>query len=263
MIVGIFQFEPLFGQVDHNLKKIEQAAQKHDFDLLVLPELCTTGYQFVSHEEVGSLAEPVPGGETVARLTRLAQDKNAHIVVGLAEKEGEKIYNTAVLIGPEGVVGKYRKLHLFDEEKLFFTHGNLGLPVFEVAGTTVGLLVCFDWIFPEAARTLALKGAELICQPANLVLPYCQDAMVTRAIENRLFTITANRVGSEARGGKPRLHFTGKSQVVTPRGERILAFSEKEEHLRVVEIDPTQARDKWVTPRNHLFEERRPDVYEL
>ncbi len=160
-------------------------------------------------------------------------------------------------------MGKYRKLHLFDEEKLFFSPGNLELPVFKIGSVTVGLLVCFDWIFPEAARTLALKGAEIICQPANLVLPYCQGAMVTRAIENRVFTVTANRVGSEARGGKPLLHFTGKSQVVSPKGEKLLTFSEKEEHLRVVEIEPTEARDKWVTPRNHIFEERRPDSYEL
>ena len=263
MKIAIFQFAPVFGHIGANLKRIEEASRKAEFDLLVLPELCTTGYQFVSHEEVLELSEPVPGGETTERLTQLAREKDAHIVVGLAERENEKFYNTAALIGPQGLVGKYRKLHLFDEEKLLFSPGNLGLPVFKIGSVTVGLLVCFDWIFPEAARTLALKGAEIICQPANLVLPYCQGAMVTRAIENRVFTVTANRVGSEARGGKPLLHFTGKSQVVSPKGENLLTFSEKEEHLRVVEIEPTEARDKWVTPRNHIFEERRPDSYEL
>ncbi len=263
MKVGIFQFAPLFGHVGANLKKIEEAARKVSFDLLVLPELCTTGYQFVSHEELADLAEPVPGGETTERLTLLAREKGAHIVAGLAEREGEKFYNTAALIGPEGLAGKYRKLHLFDEEKLFFSPGNLGLPVFQVDSVAVGLLVCFDWIFPEAARTLALKGADVICQPANLVLPYCQAAMVTRAIENRVFTVTANRVGSEARGGKPPLRFTGKSQIISPGGKKLLAFSEKEEHLKVADIEPSEARDKWVTPRNHIFEERRRDAYEL
>ena len=261
MKIAIFQFAPRFAQVEANLQKIEHAVQGVDFDLLILPELCTTGYQFVSHEEVVELAEAIPEGPTTERLTRLAREKSAHIVASLAEKEGEQLYNSAALVGPEGLVGKYRKLHLFDEEKLFFNRGNLGLPVWDIGTAKIGLLICFDWIFPEAARTLALKGADVLCQPANLILPYCQDAMVTRALENRVFTVTANRVGAEARGGKPQLVFTGKSQVVAPNGERLLQFSEREERLRVVEIHPEAARDKWITPRNHLFEERRPDAY--
>ncbi|NOY77059.1 MAG: acyltransferase [Calditrichaeota bacterium] len=263
MKTAIFQFHPLFGDIEGNLGKIETAAQTADFDLLVLPELCTTGYQFSSHEEVRELSEPIPGGKTTRQLEALARRKKAFIIAGIAEKDGDSLYNSAVLVGPEGTLGTYRKIHLFDEEKLFFKKGDLGFPVFDIGFAKVGLMICFDWIFPEAARTLALKGADLICQPANLVLPYCQDAMITRAIENRVFTLTANRIGTEKRGGKPPLTFTGMSQIVSPRGERLVQFSKTEEKLRVVDLEPSEARDKWITPRNNLFEDRRSRFYEL
>ena len=263
MKAAIFQFHPAFGDIEENLKKIERAAQSADFDLLVLPELCTTGYQFSSHEEVLELSEPIPAGKTTERLETLARQKNAFIVAGVAEKEGTFLYNSAVLVGPDGYVGKYHKIHLFDEEKLFFRKGDLGFPVFDVQSAKIGLMICFDWISPEAARTLALKGADLICHPANLVLPYCQDAMITRAIENRVFTITANRIGTEKRGGKPPLTFTGMSQIVSPKGERLLQFSKTEEKLRAIDLEPSRARDKWITPRNNLFEDRRSEFYKI
>lgn len=263
MKVAIFQFHPVFGDIEENLKKIERAVQSAEFDLLVLPELCTTGYQFSSYEEVLKLSEAIPNGSTTERLETLTRKKNAFIVAGMPEKDGTFLYNSAVLVGPDGYKGKYRKIHLFDEEKLFFRKGDLGFPVFDIVSAKIGLMICFDWIFPEAARTLALKGADLICQPANLVLPYCQDAMITRAIENRVFTITANRIGTEKRGGKPALSFTGMSQIVSPKGERLLQFSRTEEKLRIVDIEPSQARDKWITPRNNLFEERRSEFYKI
>jgi len=96
-------------------------------------------------------------------------------------------------------LGTYRKIHLFYKEKLYFAPGENPPKVFNVNGVNIGVMICFDWIFPETARTLSLQGAELIAHPANLVLPYCQNAMITRSIENRVFTATANRVGSELR----------------------------------------------------------------
>ena len=139
--------------------------------------------------------------------------------------------------------------------------GDLGFPVFRWRGMTLGLLICFDWIFPEAARALAVQGMELLLHPSNLVLPYCQDAMRTRALENGIFAVTANRVGVEERDpAAPRLAFTGMSQVTGPRGE-ILCRAGREEELRVVEIDIELARAKQLTPRNHLLDDRRPDCY--
>jgi len=121
-------------------------------------------------------------------------------------------------------------------------------------------MICFDWRFPEVARLLALRGAEVIAHPSNLVLPYCQDAMITRSIENRVFTVTANRTGSESVDGTT-LRFTGRSQIVSPKGERLAAMDETEEGVRIVTIDPTAARDKRATPRNDLFADRRTDLW--
>ncbi len=139
-----------------------------------------------------------------------------HVVVGLPEQVGNQCYNSAILVGPTGFIGLYRKAHLFFEETLFFSPGNTGLEVWDIGMAKVGVLICFDWIYPEAARTLALKGADVLAHPSNLVLPHCPDAMVTRCLENRVFSVTANRVGQESRGGKQPLTFIGKSEVVSP-----------------------------------------------
>ena len=123
-------------------------------------------------------------------------------------------------------------------------------------------MVCFDWYYPESARTLALKGADIICHPSNLVLPHCPDAMVTRCLENHVFSITANRIGSEERGGKKRLTFIGKSEVVGPRGKIAHRAPEDREDLAVVDIDPKEARDKSLNPYNDLLRDRRTALYQ-
>src|SRR5919202_6692477 len=120
-----------------------------------------------------------------------------YLVAGLAELHSERCYNSAVVLGPSGFIGTYRKTHLFFEETLLFAPGDTGFPVWQAGGAKIGVMICFDWFYPEAARTLALKGAEVLCHPSNLVLPYCPDAMVTRCLENHLFSVTANRIGSE------------------------------------------------------------------
>jgi predicted amidohydrolase len=121
-------------------------------------------------------------------------------------------------------------------------------------------MVCFDWFFPETARLLALAGADVIAHPSNLVLDWCQKSMVTRCLENNLFAVTANRFGTESRGGK-YLRFTGGSQITAPRGTILISAREDGEELASVEIDPEMARDKNVTPVNHLLNDRRPILY--
>ena len=244
------------------MHRIGEFVRSADADLVVLPELCTTGYQFDSEEEVTRLAEPVIGGRTTAGLERIAAENACFIVAGLAEQDGASIYNTSVLIGRSGIVGKYRKIHLFLEEKRWFQPGDLGFPVWEALGIRIGMMICFDWIFPEAARTLALNGADIICHPANLVLPFCQDAMITRSIENRVFSVTANRVGSEKRGSRDRLSFTGGSQVVGPAGKRLLHLDKAEETIQIVQLDPLLARKKCITSKNDIFKDRRPAFYD-
>jgi predicted amidohydrolase len=261
MKVGVFQFAPSFGAREHNLRKIERVIEDLQADLLVLPELCTSGYMFTSVDEVRSLAEPVPKGETTRRLEAACQWKGLYVVAGLVEAGDGAFYNSAVLIGPDGWIGTYRKIHLFWKEKDWFARGDQPYQVWDIGKAKVGLMVCFDWMYPEAARTLALKGADIICHPANLVLPHCPDAMITRSLENRVFSITANRTGVESRGGGPNLKFIGKSQAVSPKGEVLFRMDDKEEGVKLADIDPKSARDKRIIPTNDIFEDRKPEYY--
>ena len=258
--VGSVQFQPLFGKKKHNIKRAITLMSKKKADLYVLPELFNTGYSFKDKSEVRGLAEPVGKGETTQALVDYARTKRTSIVAGIAECAGKKIYNTAILVKPNGEIGKYRKTHLFLFEKLLFDSGNGPYQVHRVGEARVGMLICFDWIFPEPFRELALKGADIIAHPSNLILPYCQDAMVTRALENRIFIILANRVGSEKRRGE-RLAFTGGSEIVSPRGKILAKALDKEETSITAKISLREARDKKVTLLNHIFRDRRTDLY--
>lgn len=156
----------------------------------------------------------------------------------------------------------YRKVHLFNREKRYFKPGNQGFKVFDHQGTTMGMMICFDWLFPEAARSLALQGAQVILHPANLVLPYCQQAMFARALENRVFIVTVNRIGTEI-AGKESNTFTGQSQIVSPRGDFLVRMGQDREQVEQVDIDPSEALDKNITPFNHVVEDRRRGQYTL
>ena len=243
-----------------NRARLEAALRSTPLDLLVCPELATTGYLFLDRGELTKLAEPVPDGPTCAALMAACRETGASIVFGLAERAKDGLYNSAVMLTPDGWSVCYRKAHLFDTETLVFDRAGESPRLGHAKGARVGLMVCFDWRFPEAARTLALEGADVIAHPANLVHPHCQDAMITRSLENRVFTVTASRTGSEAAGGVT-VAFTGRSQIVSPLGERLVAAGAAEECVRTARVDVSVARDKRVTARNDLFEDRRPDLY--
>ena len=204
MRVGFLQTAPVFGDVNRNLDKVIKRLKRVEADLIVLPELFATGYQFTSMREVADLSEDVPSGQTTRKLAGLARDKKLWLVAGIPERSGKTYYNSAVLIGPRGHKATYRKVHLFYEEKRWFKPGRQVVRSYHIGKARVGMMVCFDWYFPESARALAVAGADIICHPSNLVLPHCPDAMITRCLENRVFAITANRIGSEKRGGKKR-----------------------------------------------------------
>jgi predicted amidohydrolase len=259
MRVGYLQFSPQFGSKQQNNERVADFLSGVKAHLVVLPELYSTGYLFESKAELMSLAED-EDGETFAFLKQLSKDTGAAIVAGVAERVGEECYNTCLLCSGGEVRAKYRKIHLFDREKEMFTAGNLPFPVCDLDGVRIGLMVCFDWIFPESARILAVKGAQIICHPSNLVLPYCPRAMLTRCLENGVFAITTNRTGTEARAGL-ELTFIGLSQVVAPRGEILIRADEKEEDIRIIDIDPSLADDKMVTRRNDVIADRRPEYY--
>ncbi len=261
MKVGFYQYNPIFGDIKGNLHRVSEKIRELQCDVLVLPELAMTGYQFTSTEEVQALSELVPDGETTQTVIKLAKERSMHIVVGLPERKGEQCFNSAVLVGPDGFIGVYRKIHLFFEETLFFTPGDTGFQVWDIGKAKLGLMVCFDWYYPEAARTLAMKGADILCHPSNLVLPNCPESMLTRCLENRVFCITANRVGEEARGGKPALTYIGQSEVVNPRGKILYRASDSQEELHMVDIDVSEARNKSLNPYNDLLRDRKPHHY--
>jgi len=258
MRIAIVQTNPVFGKVEENVNSALALMEKVGADLFILPELFNTGYNFTGLEELTSLAEEVKG-KTYSLIASFVKKKSCHVIYGFAEK-ADALYNSCVLLGPDGLVGLYRKVHLFYRENLFFARGNLGFPVFDLPSVKVGMMICFDWIYPESARTLALKGAQLIAHPSNLVMPHCPDSMLTRCLENRVFTATADRVGTEDRGGLS-LSFIGKSEIISPRGKILVRMGMEETGVEIAEIDPAQATDKKVNEFNDLLKDRKPDLY--
>jgi predicted amidohydrolase len=258
--IGFVQFAPVLGNLQATIERIEElSTQCAGADLLVLPELCNSGYNFASKEQAWATSEEIAGSDFIRYLESLCARLGCHIVSGMNERCGSHLYNTAVLVGPQGYVGKYRKLHLFFNEKDFFEPGDVGLPVFDIGASRIGMLVCFDWIFPEAWRVLTLKGADIICHPSNLVLPgLAQQAVPVHALINRIYVVTANRVGSEG-----DLTFTGMSTIADPRGQVLAQGSRTHPEVSRVEMDISLARTKDITARNNLFDDRRPQEYQL
>jgi predicted amidohydrolase len=257
--LAFLQLRPSRLEPDRNLDVVRGALSGARLDLVVLPELALTGYLFRDRSEALAVSDTVPGERTDA-LAAICAAGGFHLVAGLAERDAGRLYNSAVLVGPDGLVGCYRKVHLFRFEKTVFDPGDRRFAVFDVAGTRVGMLICFDWIYPEAARALALAGADVIAHPSNLVLPHAQAAMVTRCLENRVYWILANRTGEEA-VGDVRLAFTGRSRIAAPDGRHLVGAGACTSCLGVAEVDPLLARDKHATPENDLLADRRPDLY--
>lgn len=261
MRIGFIQMTPEFGCLKNNVAKAIELIRQTEADFLVLPELFNSGYLFIEKDEVAELSESIPDGYTTQALLSVSEETGTSIAAGIPERDGDVFYNSAVLVTPQGDVHRYRKNHLYDREKLFFEPGNTGFDVFQTKdGVRIGLMICFDWYFPESMRTLALSGAQIIAHPSNLVLPYCPQAMVTRCLENRVFGITANRSGREQRGGVD-LTYIGNSRIIGPDAT-VLGRSDTEETIvTVCEIDPFLADNKSLNSRNNILSDRRPEFY--
>jgi predicted amidohydrolase len=265
MQVAVAQIDPQLGEKERNLAtcfaRMEEAAAV-GAQLLVLPECAIPGYMFDSGEEALPYAEEVPGPSTDA-LERECARLGLYVVCGLLERDGDALRNAAVLIGPDGLIGIYRKTHLpFLGVDRFVVPGD-ALPVFETPLGRIGIEICYDLRFPEVTRTLALRGADMIAHPTNFPMAAkVQTELITvaRAAENRIYLLTANRVGKERRG-----EFCGWSQIVDPYGKRLAEADEYEETLLVGEVDVEKARDKdYVIPGEYelyLFGHRRPELY--
>jgi predicted amidohydrolase len=269
--IACIQMEPVIGEKIANLQKsgtqIEVAAQS-GAQLIVLPELANTGYMFNTREEAFDLAETIPTGESTLFWSELAHRLNVTIVAGIAEREDDKLFNSAVIIGPQGYLGSFRKVHLWSEENLFFEPGNLGFPVFQTPLGRIGVMICYDGWFPESYRLLAMQGADIVCIPTNWVPIPGQDpkreAManilaMASAHSNSLFVAAADRVGTER--GQP---FIGQSLIVSHTGWPVAGpASSVDEEIIYAEVNLSDARRKrnW-NAFNQVLRDRRTDLYD-
>lgn len=258
MKIAIIQFSPAFCNPEESIARLNPLLEEaRTADLIVLPELANSGYNFRTIDEAFANAENPENSPFAEMLHKFCKSNSCSVVTGFNERADDKIFNTSLLIDETGIAGKYRKIHLFWNEKDFFTPGNLHPEVYNVKSSKVGMLICFDWMFPELWRSVAMKGADLICDPSNLVLPgKAQKAIPVHAMINRVYVALANRVGTE-----DQLTFTGNSLIAGPDGEVLIAASSTENQVIMTKIDPTKARDKMITPRNHAFDDRRPAFY--
>ena len=238
--------------------------------LIVLPELATTGYVFQTREEAFAHAEAVPDGATVELLSRLAAERDLYLVACIVERDGDRLYDTAVLVGPTGYVGRYRKTHLWNTEKLWFTPGDEGYKVFDTPIGRIGLLVCWDIWFPETARIVAQMGADIICIPTGWVWtpPPLYDASgvcmaahltITAAHVNNVFIATADRIGEERGAG-----FMGNSLIASTNGwpiDRIAGPDEDTIIYADVDLTATRTAPIW-NQLNDLHRDRRTDLYD-
>lgn len=262
MKVGFVQYNPVRMDVKRNLARVSELTDRVSADVLVLPELFATGYLFRNKDELRSVSERAGEGQTYIAMLEIARKIGGMVVGGFPENENGKIFNSAIAVQPDGKWELYRKIHLFDTEKNLFSSGNIPPHTFTYKGVKFGILICFDWIFPEMHRTLALMGSQVILHCANLVLPYCQRASFARAVENRVFIVVSNRTGTESIGRKA-LKFTGSSIIYSPTGDILAQVGEDEEVAKVVNIDPRDALNKWITKRNNIFRDRRTKFYKL
>jgi len=252
--IGVVQNSPRFLEAASNIRDAFALMDKHEADLWVLPEFFASGYNFKTRKEAAKCAETADG-PMATLLKAYAAKRRCAIVAGFPEKAGAKLYNSALFVTPSKT-RVYRKTHVFGGEKRFFSPGDTGFWVEDVGGIKIGVMICFDWFFPESARTLALRGAQVIAHPSNLVLPWGPEGMKIRSLENRVYSATANRVGVE-RG----LRYIGQSQVVSPNGSLLVRLGHEDARAAVVTVDAWTAKDKKVHPANDLFKDRRPKLY--
>lgn len=266
VIVAAGQMNPKLKGKDENLKKLIRMAEMaadNGVKLIAFPELALTGLMFDDLEEAFSVAEEIPGTST-EQITSACQRLDLNVVTGLIEREGGRFYNTSVLIGSDGVIGKYRKTHCsavgIDR---YVQKGNNEFEVYETRFGKVGLVICYEMRFPEIHRILALKGAEMIINITNLACNVgleCHPDLLgpTRALENKVYLISASRVGSE--GG---FTFLGRSQIIDLNGKVMAEATQEKEELIQASVEPWRARDKRVEwmPEQDLFVDRRLELY--
>lgn len=267
MQISAVQLDVILNDTSANLaelKRIVESEAAAGSELVVFPECFTTGYCFDSLDEAMQAAETLDG-PAIEFVTQVCARSNCHTVFGMLEKDGDRLFNVSVLVGPNGLVGRYRKIHLpYLGVDRFTTPGDLPFEVFEASGVRIGMLICYDGGFPEAARVLALQGADLILLPTNWPpgAEYMSEFSVnSRAMENGVYFAAVNRIGLE-RG----FSFIGRSRICNPVGATVETANHNDFAILRTEIDVAQSRQKRIVrvPGKHVIDrlaDRRPDMY--
>jgi len=261
--------EPILLDPEANLEKIINLiheASKRGAQIAIFPECAVTGYA-LSAEEAVAVAEPIPGPQTQRMSDACREAGLTAVVVGTIEKdEHDRLFNTAALVGPDGLIARYRKTHLpYLGVDRYLAAGDALPGPFETSVGRIGMLICYDLRFPEPIRVLALAGAQVILLPTawpSTATLYPEFMAQSRAAENGLYLIAANRVGEE-RG----THYLGRSVIVGPDGEMLVEARAEGEEILCVDIDPTRSdhKQRIFVPGEYelyLFEDRRPDLYQ-
>jgi predicted amidohydrolase len=269
--IGCVQIDPVFGDIESNLKKFEKFVSDADADLLVFPELAFTGYFFTSTSQAKQFAQPIDG-MIVEKVRQIAKHSNIAIVTGFLEENNGILYNSAIAIDRNGsLAGHYRKVHLFYYEKVVFAPGDLGFPVFEIEVRNgekikLGLQICYDWRFPEATRSLAIKGAEVVAMPSNIVTTtgMLLETLRVRAFENKVIVAFADRVGSEKAlidNKTEVLTFLGGSCIINYNGDVLNIGSSQEESITYANVINENTRLKNINNFNNIITDRQNKMY--
>jgi len=263
MRITIVQSFPKYADTAFNLDSIHTIIDSSETDLLIFPELATSGYFFTEKSHIMPHAFSWNESPELLSLQEKATMTDTIIIVGFPEKVGDLLYNSAGIFMPEVSQSRvYRKTHLFYKEHLIFEQGNTGFFCVHdnKRDCTIGIMICYDWRFPEAARTLALQGADLIVCPANLVTTLSGKVFPARAIENKVYVAVTNRIGEETLEGESLL-FRGESAIYDYLGERIALASFGNKELIHAEINPSETRKKAFNSVNDIFADRRTEMY--
>lgn len=267
--IAVAQIDIAFGKPERNLARMEEVLREaagRGAKLAVFPEAALAGYCYDSLAEAQAMAEPIPG-KSSERLAAVCRELGMHAIYGLLEAEGARVFNACVLVGPQGVVGSYRKIHLpYLGVDRYTTPGDRPFAVHEAAGMRIGMHICYDGGFPEAARVMMLQGADLVVLPTNWppgaeCMASC--AVNTRAMENQIYYAACDRVGEE-RG----FRFIGQSKICAPGGRTIAEAPHDREEILYAEVDVEKARAKKIIRVPNLHEidrlrDRRPEFYGL
>lgn len=267
MRIATVQMDIAIGKPDQNLKAIlarMKEAAANQAELAIFPECALSGYCYSDRDEAWAVAEEL-SGPSCSELATAAKGSGMVAVIGFLERDGQQLYNSALIVGPRGVHGVFRKVHLLHlGVDRFTTPGDLPFPIFDTAGCKLGVNICFDCSFPESGRVLKLKGAQVLAIPTNW--PVTSDSWEylpkVRAIENHIFVAASDRVGEEC-----GFTFAGHSQIIDCEGKVLAEAGATEEVILYADIDPALADKNRVVkvPGEYEFDRiasRRPEMYE-